>query len=169
MNAFLFSNLKTTSFGASEKLCEKSSEHRKGFYMVLPSKEWPLWFMLFSTGRCPPSLFQPNLEYLRKYFPGDRSISRITNNPRPLYSPDLTPTDYFLWALPETKVQQDNWQTERKRQERNQENSEWHVGKSREQFQCQYGSAWSNIWSINNLLTNKTLRYIPPLLKKKIF
>ena len=62
-----------------------------------------------------------------------------------------------------------NWQTERKHQKRNQENSKWHVRQSDEQFHCHSGgrhpeaSSW--IWKI---FSANTICTIAPYHVKKI-
>jgi hypothetical protein len=43
--------------------------------------------------------------------PGDRLISRRTDFPWPPYSPNLNPTDYFLWGYLKEKVYANNPQT----------------------------------------------------------
>ena len=64
--------------------------------------------VVFQQDGAPPHCSNRTLEYLRQYFPGDRLISRRTDNPWPLYSPDLTPPDYFLWGYLKARVYQDN-------------------------------------------------------------
>ena len=51
------------------------------------------------------------LEYLRHKFPWDRLISRQTDNPRPSYSQDLNPPDYFLRGYLKDRVCENNLQT----------------------------------------------------------
>ena len=58
-----------------------------------------------------PHCSNVSLEYLRRYFPGDRLISRRTDNPGPAYSPDLSPADYFLWGYLKERVYANNPQT----------------------------------------------------------
>ena len=64
--------------------------------------------VVFQQDGAPPHCSNRTLEYLRQYFPGDRLISRRTDNPWPPYSPDLTPPDYFLWGYLKARVYQDN-------------------------------------------------------------
>ena len=64
--------------------------------------------VVFQQDGVPPHWSNRTLEYLRQYFPGDRLISRRTDNPWPPYSPDLTPPDYFLWGYLKARVYQDN-------------------------------------------------------------
>jgi len=45
-----------------------------------------------ATSHCSNAL----LEYLHRYFTGDRLISRRANHPWPAHSPDLSRLDYFL-------------------------------------------------------------------------
>ena len=58
-----------------------------------------------------PHCSNVSLEYLRRYFPGNRLISRRTDNPGPAYSPDLSPADYFLWGYLKERVYANNPQT----------------------------------------------------------
>ena len=88
--------------------------------------------IVFQQDGAPPHCSNRTLEYLRQYFPGEKLISRRTDNPWPTYSPDLTPPDYFLWGYLKARVSQDNpptIETEGKYQARNQ-NSKIHVGES---------------------------------------
>ena len=52
-----------------------------------------------------------SLEYLCRYFPRDRLISRCTDNPWPAHSPDLSPPDFFLWGYLKERVYHNNPQT----------------------------------------------------------
>ena len=60
--------------------------------------------VVFQQDRAP-HCSNRTLEYLS---PGDRLISRRTDNPWPPYSPDLTPPHYFLWGYLKARVYQDN-------------------------------------------------------------
>ena len=51
------------------------------------------------------------LEYLRHNFPLYRLISHQTDNPRPSYSQDLNPPDYFLRGYLKDRVCENNPQT----------------------------------------------------------
>ena len=52
-----------------------------------------------------------SLEFLSRYFPGNRFISRRTDFPWPPYSPDLNPCDYFLWGYLKERIYDNNPQT----------------------------------------------------------
>ena len=52
-----------------------------------------------------------SLEYLRRYFSGDRLILHRTDNPWPAHSPDLSPPDFFLWGYLKERVYYNNLQT----------------------------------------------------------
>ena len=52
--------------------------------------------VIYQQDGAPPHCSDRSLEYLRRYFPGDRLISRRTDFPWPPYSPDLNPSDCFL-------------------------------------------------------------------------
>lgn len=58
-----------------------------------------------------PHCSNRSLEFLRRYFPGDRLISRRTDFPWPPYSPDLNPPDYFLWGYLKERIYDNNPQT----------------------------------------------------------
>ena len=62
----------------------------------------------FQQDGAPPYCSNCTLQYLRQYFLGDRLISRRTDNPWPLYSPDLTSLDYFLSDYLKERVSEDN-------------------------------------------------------------
>jgi hypothetical protein len=64
--------------------------------------------VVFQQDGAPPHCSNRTLEYLGQHFPGDRLISRRTDNPWPPYSPDLTPLDYFLWGYLKERVYEDN-------------------------------------------------------------
>ena len=67
--------------------------------------------VVFQQDKAPPHCSNRTLEFLRLYFPGDRLISRRTDNPWPPYSPDLNPPDYFLWGYLKDRVYENNPQT----------------------------------------------------------
>ena len=52
--------------------------------------------VIYQQDGAPPHCSDRSLEYLRRYFPGDRLISRRTDFPWPPYPPDFYPPDYFL-------------------------------------------------------------------------
>ena len=52
--------------------------------------------VIYQQDGAPPHCSNVSLDFFTEYFPGDRLISRRTNNPWPAYSPDLSPADYFL-------------------------------------------------------------------------
>ena len=51
--------------------------------------------VVFQQDGAPPHCSNRTLEFLRQYFPGDRLISRRTDNPWTPYSPDLNPLTIF--------------------------------------------------------------------------
>ena len=53
----------------------------------------------------------PALEFLRQYFPRDGLILHQTDNPWPPNSPNLNPSDYFLWGYLKDRVYENNPQT----------------------------------------------------------
>ena len=53
----------------------------------------------------------PVLEFLRQYFPRDGLILHQTDNPWPPNSPNLNPSDYFLWGYLKDRVYENNPQT----------------------------------------------------------
>ena len=58
-----------------------------------------------------PYFSNRTLEYLRHNFPLDRLILHQTDNPRPFYSQDLNPPDYFLRGYLKDRVCENNPQT----------------------------------------------------------
>ena len=52
--------------------------------------------VIYQQDGAPPHCSDRSLEYLRRYFPGNRLISRRTDFPWPPYPPNLNPPDYFL-------------------------------------------------------------------------
>lgn len=64
--------------------------------------------VVFQQDGAPPHCSDRTLQYLRKYFPGDQLISRMTDNPWPPYSLDLSPPDYFLWGYLKERKYEDN-------------------------------------------------------------
>ena len=67
--------------------------------------------VIYQQDGAPPHCSNVSLDFLNEYFPGDRFISRRTNNPWPAYSPDLSPADYFLWGYLKERVYCNNPQT----------------------------------------------------------
>ena len=53
----------------------------------------------------------PALEFLRQYFPRDGLILHQTDNPWPPNSPNLNPSDDFLWGYLKDRVYENNPQT----------------------------------------------------------
>ena len=51
---------------------------------------------IYQQDGATPHCSNVSLEFLQRYFPGDRLISRCTDNAWPAHSPDLSPVDYFL-------------------------------------------------------------------------
>ena len=56
----------------------------------------------------PPHCSDRSLEYLRRYFPGDRLISRRTDFPWPPYPPDLNAPDYFFCGYLKERIYNNN-------------------------------------------------------------
>ena len=54
--------------------------------------------VIYQQDGAPSHCSDRSLEFLPRYFPGDRLISRRTNFLWPPYPPDLNPPDYFLSA-----------------------------------------------------------------------
>jgi len=52
-----------------------------------------------------------SLEYLHRYFLGDRLISRRTDHPCPAHSPDLSPVGYLMRRYLKDRVSASNLQT----------------------------------------------------------
>lgn len=67
--------------------------------------------VVFQQDGAPPHCSNITLGYLRQHFPGDRLLSRRTDNPWPPYSPDLNPADYFLWGYLKERVYAGNPRT----------------------------------------------------------
>ena len=67
--------------------------------------------VIYQQDGAPPHCSNRSLEFLRRYFPGDRLISRRTDFPWPPYSPDLNPPDYFLWGYLKDRIYGNNPQT----------------------------------------------------------
>ena len=67
--------------------------------------------VIYQQDGATPHCSNVSLEYLRRYFPGDRLISRRTDNPWPAHSPDFSPADYFLWGYLKERVYANNPQT----------------------------------------------------------
>ena len=67
--------------------------------------------VIYQQDGAPPHCSNRTLEYLRRYFPEDRLISRRTDFPWPPYSPDLNPPDYFLWGYLKERIYANNPQT----------------------------------------------------------
>ena len=67
--------------------------------------------VIYQQDGAPPHCSNVSLDFLNENFPGDRLISRRTNNPWPAYSPDLSPADYFLWGYLKERVYYNNPQT----------------------------------------------------------
>lgn len=64
--------------------------------------------VMYQQDGAPPHCSDNSLEFLRRYFPGDRLISRRTDFPWPPYSPDLNPCDYFLWGYLKERIYDNN-------------------------------------------------------------
>ena len=56
----------------------------------------------------PPHCSDRSLEYLRRYFPGDRLNSRRSDFPWPPYPLDLNPPDYFLFGYLKERIYNNN-------------------------------------------------------------
>ena len=67
--------------------------------------------VVFQQDRVLTYCLSRTLEYLRKYFPGYRFISRQTNNPCPHGSPNLNSPNYLLWLYLKDRVYGNNPQT----------------------------------------------------------
>ena len=67
--------------------------------------------VIYQQDGAPPHCFHRSLEYLRRYFPGDRLISRRTDFPWPPYPPDLNQPDYFLWGYLKERIYINNPKT----------------------------------------------------------
>ena len=67
--------------------------------------------VIYQQDGAPPHCSGRSLEFLCRYFPGDRLISRCTDFPWPPYSLELNPYDYFLWRYPKERVYDNNPQT----------------------------------------------------------
>ena len=59
----------------------------------------------------PPHCSDRSLEYLRRYFPGDRLISKRSDFPWPPYPPDLNQPDYFLRGYLKKRIYNNNLKT----------------------------------------------------------
>ncbi|KAK7096852.1 hypothetical protein V1264_003899 [Littorina saxatilis] len=70
-----------------------------------------IYTVVFQQDGAPPHCSNRTREYLRQHFPGDRLLSRRTDNPWPPYSPDLNPADYFLWGYLKERVYTGNPRT----------------------------------------------------------
>ena len=66
--------------------------------------------VIYQQDGATPHTSNVSLEYLRRYFPGDRLISRRTDNPWPAHSPDLSPPDFFVWGYLKERVHHNNLQ-----------------------------------------------------------
>lgn len=85
---------------------------RKKFIPVLRRKRGvDMDTVIFQQDGAPPHCSNRTLEYPRRYFPGDRLISRRTDFPWPPYSPDLNPPDFFLWGYLKGRIYANNPQT----------------------------------------------------------
>ena len=67
--------------------------------------------VIYQQDGAPPHCSDRSLEYLRRYFPSDRLISRRTDFPWPPYPPDLNPPDYFLWGYLKERIYNNNPKT----------------------------------------------------------
>ena len=67
--------------------------------------------VIYQQDGATPHCSNISLEYLRRYFPGDRLISRRPDNPWPTHSPDLSLADYFFWGYLKERVYANNPQT----------------------------------------------------------
>lgn len=67
--------------------------------------------VIYQQDGATPHCSNASIEYLLRYFPGDRLISRRTDHPWPAHSPDLSPLDYFLWGYLKDRVYANNPQT----------------------------------------------------------
>ena len=59
---------------------------------------------------CTNPYSDKSLEFLCRYFPGGRLLSRRTYFLPPTYSPDLNPPDYFLWEYLRERIYDKNLQ-----------------------------------------------------------
>ena len=66
--------------------------------------------VIYQQDGATPHTSNVSLEYLRRYFPGDRLISRRTDNPWPAHSPGLSPPDFFVWGYLKERVHHNNLQ-----------------------------------------------------------
>ena len=64
--------------------------------------------VIYQQDGATPHCSNVSLEYLRRYFPKDRLISRRTDKPWPAHSLDLSPADYFLWGYLKERVYANN-------------------------------------------------------------
>lgn len=71
---------------------------RKGIITALMRTAFHMNTVVFQQDGAPPHYSTRPLDYLSQYFPGNRLISRRTDNPAFPNSPDLSPSDYFLWG-----------------------------------------------------------------------
>ena len=67
--------------------------------------------MIYQQDGVTPHTSNVSLEYLCRYFPGDRLISCRTDNRWSAHSPDLSPPDLFLWGYLKERVYDNNLQT----------------------------------------------------------
>ena len=65
----------------------------------------------FQQDGAPPHTANLSLAALAEWCPGDRLISRRTNNIWPAYSPEMTPPDFWLWGYLKSMVYANNPQT----------------------------------------------------------
>ena len=84
---------------------------RKCVHAMRRKRDIDMNTVVFQQNGAPPRCSNRTLEYLRQYFPGDRLISRWTDNLWPPYFPDLNPPDYFLWGYLKDRVSENNPQT----------------------------------------------------------
>ena len=85
---------------------------RKKFIQALRRKRGvDMDTVIFQQDGAPPHCSNRTLEYLRRYFPGDRLISQRTDFPWQPYSPDLNPPDFFLWGYLKGRIYANNPQT----------------------------------------------------------
>ena len=75
-----------------EMMCRKfvaALRRRRGIYINT---------VVFQQDGAPPHCSNRTLQCLWQYFPGDRLISRCSDNRWPPCLPDMNPPDYFLWG-----------------------------------------------------------------------
>ena len=74
-------------------------------------REVDLNSVIYQQDGAPPHCSDRSLEYLRRYFPGNRLISRRTDFPWPPYPPNLNPPDYFFSGYLKERIYNNNPKT----------------------------------------------------------